>query len=38
MAMAVHSLFETMALGLANDKTSAILMATSIGKFEYKYM
>jgi zinc transporter ZupT len=31
MAMAVHSLFETMALGLANDKTSAILMATSIG-------
>lgn len=30
-AMSVHSLFETMALGLANDWTSAVMMAASIG-------
>ena len=30
-AMSVHSLFETMALGLANDRTSAVMMAASIG-------
>lgn len=29
-AMSVHSLFETMALGIANDHTSAIMMSLSI--------
>lgn len=31
VAMSIHSLFETMALGIASDKTSAVLMAASIG-------
>lgn len=31
VAMSVHSLFETMALGIATDKASAIMMAASIG-------
>jgi zinc transporter ZupT len=30
LAMAVHSLFETVALGMAPDRTSAIIMATSV--------
>jgi hypothetical protein len=34
----LYSLFEMMALGLANDKTSAILMATSIGIYTYECM
>ena len=31
LAMSCHSLFETMALGIATDKTSALMMAASIG-------
>mmetsp|Transcript_41043 Transcript_41043/g.41927 ORF Transcript_41043/g.41927 Transcript_41043/m.41927 type:complete len:392 (-) Transcript_41043:152-1327(-) len=31
LAMAIHSLFETMALGLASDIPSAIFMAASVG-------
>ena len=30
LAMAVHSLFETVALGMAPDRTSAVIMATSV--------
>lgn len=30
LAMAVHSLFETIALGMAPDSTSALIMATSV--------
>jgi solute carrier family 39 (zinc transporter), member 1/2/3 len=30
LAMAVHSLFETVALGMAPDSTSAVIMATSV--------
>ena len=31
IAMSVHSLLETVALGLAKDKASAVMMAASIG-------
>ena len=31
VAMSVHSLIETVALGIARDKTSASMMAASIG-------
>ena len=30
LAMAVHSLFETVALGMAPDRTSAVILATSV--------
>lgn len=30
LAMGVHSLFETVALGMAPDRTSALIMATSV--------